>query len=379
MLRKMITLLAALAAAVFLWGAPVYAAGAYTAGYNEEFDYGREALEGAVPPEAADILDDADITPDNGGALSLTFEGVLAFIWEEFCSVAAKPFRLLAALTGIVLLSALSRSAAETAEGKLNSVFTTVGVLAGAGMSIAAVSDILTDTMNLLSAAAAFMLAFIPIFAGVLAVMGRTATASAANAVTLAATQLFSQLAVNFLVPLCGTVMGLSITGAIHPELNISRLGELIRKSVIWTLSLLMTVFMSILSAQTFVTNAADNVFIKTAKFAVSSGVPIVGGTISDAVNTLHGSMSILHSSIGTYGIIAAVLIILPTLLSVICYRFVLLAAETLGEIFGIKELAALFKSFGSVMSIIIAVIVCFLLMNTIAAIIMLAAGNGSA
>ena len=125
-----------------------------------------------------------------------------------------------------------------------------------------------------------------------------------------------------------------------------------------------MTVFMSVLSAQTFVTNSADNVLIRTAKFAVSSGVPIVGGTISDAVNTVHASLSLMHSSIGTYGIAAGIVILLPSLISVVCYRFALTAAEAVSEVFGVKELSTLFRACGAVMSIIMAVIVCFLLLN---------------
>jgi stage III sporulation protein AE len=220
---------------------------------------------------------------------------------------------------------------------------------------------------------------FVPVFAGVIAAMGKAAAASAANTVILAAAQFFSQISVNFLTPVCGTVMGLSVTGAVHPEMSTDKLGELIRKAAVWGLSLLMTVFMSVLSAQTFVTNSADNVLIRTAKFAVSSGVPIVGGTISDAVNTVHASLSLMHSSIGTYGIAAGIVILLPSLISVVCYRFALTAAEAVSEVFGVKELSTLFRACGAVMSIIMAVIVCFLLLNTISVVIMLAAGSSQA
>ena len=140
-----------------------------------------------------------------------------------------------------------------------------------------------------------------------------------------------------------------------------------------------MTIFMSILSAQTFVSNSADSVLIRTAKFAVSNGVPIVGGTISDAVNTVHASLSLMHSSIGTFGIVAALAMFLPTLISVVCYRMALSLAEALSEVFGVKELTALFKASGAVMAIIMAVIVCFLLLNTISAVIMLVIGSGTA
>ncbi|MGN1109907.1 MAG: hypothetical protein ACI4RK_11055 [Oscillospiraceae bacterium] len=359
------------AAAVLLCGS------ASAEGYES---YG-DSLADALPPEASQILEDSGITPDNNGAAALSIDGVLNFLKEQILDRAVGPLRLLAALAGIVLLCALSRSYADTAgqAGGMSGVFSAVGVLAGAGMTSAAISGALSDTLNVLQAASEFMLVFVPVFAGIIAAMGKAAAASAANTVTLGAAQLFSQLAVNFLVPVCGTVMGLSVTGAIHPELNISKLGELIKKWAVWGLSLLMTVFMSILSAQTFVKNSADSVLIRTAKFAVSNGVPIVGGTISDAVNTVHASLSLLHSSIGTYGIVAALAIILPTLITVVCYRMALSAAEALSDVFGVSELSALFRASGSVMAIIMAVIVCFLLLNTISAVIMLAIGSGTA
>ena len=340
-------------------------------------EYGdiNSALSDAVPPEASEILEGGGITPDNNGAAALSFGGVLEFLRNMLMDRLTEPLRLFASLCGVVILCALSRSSADGAGGNMSGVFSAVGVLAGAGMTTAAISGALRDTLDVLSAASEFMLVFVPVFAGVIAAMGKAAAASAANTVILAAAQFFSQISVNFLTPVCGTVMGLSVTGAIHPEMSTDKLGELIRKAAVWGLSLLMTVFMSVLSAQTFVTNSADNVLIRTAKFAVSSGVPIVGGTISDAVNTVHASLSLMHSSIGTYGIAAGIVILLPSLISVVCYRFALTAAEAVSEVFGVKELSTLFRACGAVMSIIMAVIVCFPLLNTISAVIMLAAG----
>ena len=310
-------------------------------------EYGdiNSALSDAVPPEASEILEGGGITPDNNGAAALSFGGVLEFLRDMLMDRLTEPLRLFASLCGVVILCALSRSSADGAGGNMSGVFSAVGVLAGAGMTTAAISGALRDTLDVLSAASEFMLVFVPVFAGVIAAMGKAAAASAANTVILAAAQFFSQISVNFLTPVCGTVMGLSVTGAVHPEMSTDKLGELIR----------------------------------TAKFAVSSGVPIVGGTISDAVNTVHASLSLMHSSIGTYGIAAGIVILLPSLISVVCYRFALTAAEAVSEVFGVKELSTLFRACGAVMSIIMAVIVCFLLLNTISAVIMLAAGSSQA
>lgn len=345
--------------------------------YAEEYDYGAAALAEAVPPEAAAALSEAEITPESGWG-SVGLYDALKYILSLVEGQLKSPLRLLMSLLGVILLCTLSGSASDMAQDKLSGLFGTVGVLSGGGLVVAAVSQVLDETLELLSTASLFITAFIPIFAGILSVMGRTATASAINLVTLAATQLFSQLSVNLLAPLCSAIMGLSITGAIHPQLNLSRLSELIRKAVVWGLSLIMTVFMSILSVQTIVSGSADSVLLRTAKFAVSTGVPIVGGTISDAVGTVYGSLSVIKGAVGTYGIAAAAVIILPTLVKVACYRAAIACAEAAADMFGQKELCALLKSCGAVMAIISAVIASFLLLNTIAAVIMLAMGNGT-
>ena len=164
----------------------------------EIYDYGKERLGQAVPPEAAEILDGSGITPDNNGVTQLSFSGALDLLKQMIFDNIGGPLRLLTALCGVILLCGLSAGVSDGSD-KLSSLFTTVGVLAGAGMTVAAVSDVLTDTLELLSSASVFITTFIPLFAGVLSVMGRTASASVINSVTLAATQLFSQLAVNFL------------------------------------------------------------------------------------------------------------------------------------------------------------------------------------
>ena len=342
--------------------------------FADNFDYGREQIEGALPDDASEILDEKGITPDNSGALNLTFGGVLSGLWDLFKSEAGKPFTLFCVLGAAILLTAFAESLAE--QGNLKGVVSVVGVLCSAGAAAAAMNDVLGETLGALSATANFMLAFIPAIAGIAAVLGHITSASAVNSAAIAATQLFSQLAVNFLAPLCGSVLGLSIAGAVHPQLKTDKLGELIKKFVVWGLTLIMTIFMSILSAQTLVASASDNTAIKAAKFMVSQGVPIVGGTISDVVNTFGGSLSVLKGSVGTYGIIAAAVILFPSIARIFCYKIALACAQALAEMLGLKELGTLMKSCCAVTTIILSVSICFLLLNFSAVILLLAATN---
>lgn len=360
-----IALFIAIFAAALLFGERAYAA---------SVDYGAERISEAVPEEAREILDDAEITPENSGAMKLSFGGVLSEILKLVKHRAAAPLGLFCTLFGVILLCVIAEGLAGS--GQLKGVFSVVGVLCGAGITAAAVGNVLDETLGVLGSAADFMMIFIPAFTGLAAVLGHVSTAAAVNSVVLAATQLFSQLAVNFLAPLCGTILGVSAAGAADPDMKLEKLGEIIKKFVIWGLTLIMTVFMSVLSTQTLVASSADNAAIKAAKFMVSQGVPIIGGTISDSVNMFSGGIMAMKGSIGTYGIIAAAAIIIPSLIGLMCYRLALFCAQTAAEMFGLKEMASLFKSCCSVMTIILAVTVCFLLLNTMAVFLMLAITN---
>lgn len=342
--------------------------------FAEEFEYGEEELIGALPDEAREFLESEEITPEAPRVFS--FGEALRGAWELLKSQAGKPLRMLCGLCGVVLFCALAESLADA--GNLKTALSVVGVLCGAGIAAAAMYETLEDSLAAISAAANFMLVFIPVLTGISAALGHTLTAAAVNSAILGGTQLFSQLAANFLAPFCGAILGVSTAGAVQPQFKLDKLAEVIKKIVVWALSLVMTIFMGVLSLQTAVSAASDNAAIKTAKFVVSQGVPLVGGTVSDAVNTLQGGISILKSSVGVYGMIAVGVMIVPVLASLACYKLAALAAEGLAEMFGLKELTALFKSFGAVITIITAIVICVLLINTIAAAITLKmTGNG--
>lgn len=349
-----------------------------TSGAAEESeldDYGQSEIAEALPDEARDTLEENGIEPDNSGALNLSVEGVLSYIWDIIKDKATKPLQMLCSMCGVVLFCALAESIAG--EGSLKGVFSVVGVLCGAGIAASSVCDLLDQTLNVLSISANLMTILVPVVTAISAALGHITTASAVNTVALAATQVFSQLSVNFLAPLCCTVMGVSIAGAVHPQMKLDSIAELIKKIAVWGLGLLTTIFMSILSVQTLVASSADNTAIKTAKFMVSQGVPIVGGTVSDAVNTISGGLVLLKSSIGTYGIIAMAVITLPVIVTLFCYKFSMFCAQTAAEMFSLKELASFFKSCCSVITVVIAVTFCFLLFSSMAVLLLIAAANG--
>ena len=156
--RKMRRILLTLAKIFAVIAAAFLLCGSARAEGSGEYGDINSALSDAVPPEASEILEGGGITPDNNGAAALSFGGVLEFLRDMLMDRLTEPLRLFASLCGVVILCALSRSSADGAGGNMSGVFSAVGVLAGAGMTTAAISGALRDTLDVLSAASEFML-----------------------------------------------------------------------------------------------------------------------------------------------------------------------------------------------------------------------------
>ena len=348
---------------------------------DPESDYGADKLIKALPDKARDILYDNEITPENAGALGISPLSVLEGLWKVFAGEVTKPLKMLAALTGVILLCAAADSLRDGAGAvsKTTDAFGIVGVLAGAGMMSVYISDCLARASQTLSAGAVFLLTFVPIFAGIMAICGQLTTASVFGASLTAAGQFFTYIMASILTPLVSCVLGISTAGAISPDLKIDRMAQMVKKTVNWALGLLVTVFVGLLSLQSFISTSADTVALKAAKFAVSNSVPIVGGAVSDALAAVRGSLHILRGSTGTFGIIAGLVIVIPTLVSVLCYKLALGLAASICDIFGVSRLTSLLKSGESVMTIIFAMLFCFTLLMVISVAIMLMIWNGTA
>jgi stage III sporulation protein AE len=349
---------------------------------SAEEDFGQAELFSALPEEAQNFMNEYNITPDNAGALSLSPLSVLRGMWNIIMNELARPFRMFAALVGVILLSAIAealRGSAGDSGSKASDAFAIVGVLAGAGLMITYVSDIVVRTAVTLHTGGTFLLTFVPIFAGIMAVAGQLTTASVFSVILLTAGQVFIYITSMFLTPLASVMLGVSAAGAVSPDLKVDALTQSIQKVIIWILGILVTLFVGLLSLQSFISTSADTVALRAAKFAVSSTVPFVGGAVGDALSSVRGSLNILRNTTGVFGIISGLAIVVPALVSVFAHKIALGMAASVSAVFNLPRLTALLKSGESVLNIIFALLFCFVLIVVISVGLMLLMWNGGA
>ena len=112
----------------------------------------------------------------------------------------------------------------------------------------------------------------------------------------------------------------------------VNKLSRLIRNTSVAITGLAMALLSGIISVQGLITDASDGLLINTAKYSLSTFIPIVGGFTADTAELFIKCMSTIKNIVGVFGIITLVLVILvpitKLLIIALIYKITAAAAE---------------------------------------------------
>ncbi len=325
--------------------------------YAEQYkNSGAEDLENSLPDSAKDYFSEHGIDPsDYNWVNSLSAESVFKHILTFITSGAKAPLNTGAVIIAIILISAALTSAEIKSSAMTAAIYASAA--ASAAVIVVPVSSVINTSVNALRGIGVFMLSFIPVFAVIVAASGATVTAASMSALLLAATETVSYISSFIVLPLMGGYLTLSLSSAVSPLIKKSGITETVKKLAFWIMAFISAVFVGILGIQTAVNSSADTLVSKTAKFIIGSSIPVAGGILSEAMNTVTASMGLLKSSIGIYGALACAVTLLPLVIELLIWRAVLLISSSVSEIFSLGGIAGLLRAIDSMLSVLIGII----------------------
>lgn len=324
--------------------------------YQQQYDIsGVEELEKLLPEDTNELLDSFGIDPENPEAIEqIKTENILSSLWEMLTKGLSQPLSVVMQIIGVLLIFAAADGLITEPAGNGISVF---ACFLAALLLLQPVYVLIDGLESALKGISTFMLSFVPVYAGIMVSSGNAGTAGGFSALLLAAAEGISQFMSFAFLPLISGCMCLCISGGISPVPGISRLAEWIKKSAIWVMGIITTVFLGVLSIQTTVTASADNLGIRTSKAVISGSIPIMGPAIAETLNTARGCLTLLRSGVGIYGAVAVALIALPILTELIVWRLGIWLCTGVSELFCMQQVGSLFKAVDFCLSILVGVV----------------------
>lgn len=259
-----------------------------------------QELDGAVPDELLTLAEGDGDNLVTGGASYLLEQLRLALRALLFPSL-----RSLAALLLLALVCGLLESTADAAGENGARSATYLGVLGAALLSAGEVRSLLSlgvETVDSLHTMAKLLL---PTVASAMAAGGAAGTASVWQVGALLLSDLFLAALQGALVPLLYGMLAVATAGALLEEERLSRLADGLGALTSLLLRGLLLAFTAFLSLSDLLAGSADRLAVQLGKTVVSGAVPIVGGILSDAADSLLAGAHALRAVLGTLGVLA--------------------------------------------------------------------------
>lgn len=275
-------------------------------------------------------------TAEYGAGLDEGLAGLVDTGVREFDGVLRRAVRSGVLILVILLFCGLAETVHE-GMGKGNAqVVSLAGTLAVTAVAVADINSLLGMGTGAIERMTSFANVLLPTVAAVTAATGAITGAAARQL----AAALFSDLLVNLvnslLIPLLYGYIAVSVARAATGEEGLERLADLLKWTVTTVLTIVTLIFVNYLTASGVVAGTADAATVKAAKFAISGAIPVVGGILSDAAETVLASAGILKGTVGVFGMLTILGICLIPLLQLavhyLAYKLVAALSSTLGS-----------------------------------------------
>ena len=255
---------------------------------------------------------------------------------RELAGIVRRAVRSSVLILLILLFCGLAETVQEGAGGSPSRSVSLAGTLAVTAVAVADVNALLGMGTGAIARMTSFANVLLPTAAALTAATGAVTGAAARQL----AAALFSDLLVNLihglLVPLLYGYIAASAAQAAVGENRLKRLADLLKWTVTTVLTVVTMAFVGYLTASGVVAGTADAATVKAAKFAISGAIPVVGGILSDAAETVLASAGILKGTVGVFGMVTILGICLIPLLQLavhyLAYKLTAALASALGD-----------------------------------------------
>lgn len=341
---------------------------------------GAYSLAENLPDEVNDALNEMGLeSNDFSSAQDLSFNKILSYLLNTAGNEAGEILPSVCVVLAILLLYSIFSSVFESVSNPaLSSVLSVVSALCIACVLLLPVSSLIETAESSIKIAADFMLAFIPVMTAVLISAGQTITGSGYSAMMVLAAEGVGQFFSKLISPLLNCFLALGISSSIVPEIKLGNLINFFSKSVKWIMSFVFTLFTALLTLKSLYSSSVDNVSSRAVRYTMSSFVPVVGGALSEAYRTVHGSVGILKSGVGVFVIIAVITVFIPVIVKLLVWLFTVNMCKCFAETTNLHSPLLMLNAVSTVLSLLLSVIFCIIALFVITTALIITIGGAA-
>lgn len=355
----------------------------YSMDYSEEeynktlSSYDLSSFEKELDADTYKMLDELGVLDFSYESITgLSFNDIVGLLKSLFQKKAELPIKSSVTVLIFILLSAFLQSLKAESDDSVNMIYSIATALLVATVVLVKLTSTVSLASMAISVASNFVYAFIPVFCSIVVASGGITTGFSTNTTLLILAQGLSFISSNVFMPIVNCYLALGVTSSLRYELNLDKLLSSVKKIITTCISFVSGVFVSVLSVKTAVAGRADMLGLRSIRFAINSVVPVIGSSISEGLLSIQAYSSLIKSSVGIVGVMAVVLVFLPSIIEVVLWRISLTLCVIVSDIFGDKSVSAVLNAFLNTLLLINVILILSMVTTVISFGILIAAGG---
>ena len=338
------------------------------------------SVENIIPNETQDILEQNGFSEfDVDVLLELSPEKVVNYIINSVKNQINAPFILFYIIFLVIIITSITSGInGGFLSGELERNFSIVGVLSVCTTAIVPIIACAEETRVFINQISGFVKVFVPVLSGVMISGGQVSSGTGYQIIMIFAAEFLSTFLSGIILPLILMYLAFATVGRITAGFKIDTITNSVKSTVNWTLSLLMSLFVALVTIKGLVGAGSDSIALRTGRFFVGSFVPAVGAALAEAAATVQKSIGLIKNTTGVFGIIAAALYFIPPLIKILIYKFTCDLSSIIGDMLGAEKIAGLLKDISAVLGLLSSVILSYGVLVVLSTAVTLIIGGGT-
>lgn len=282
--------------------------------------------------------------------LNIIFNGLLYTIKQSlpiFCTVGA------IAILGNIL-SNIKNDQNESIKNLINIIIYSLIAIITISFVIK-IGDITIQTIN--SVKSVFDIIF-PILLTLMLTVGSTVSIGLYKPILAILSEGIILISTNILIPIFKFSLIFAVVGNLSSNVKLSKFSKFFSTFFNYIVGFSFTAFTSLIAIFGVHAGTFDGLSVRTAKYAIKSYIPIVGGYLSDGINLILAGSVLIKNSVGLAGLLLLISIVITPIISVIIFRLCLDLLSSILEPIVDKSISNLISDISKNLTMLLAILV---------------------
>ncbi len=215
-----------------------------------------------------------------------------------------------------------------------------------------------------------------PILVTLVYALGGTSTASCFSPLLYVFSNVILKITSDWIYPIFIFVLGVNLVNSVSPDLNFSKIADFFISLSKYILGISFTIFFGVVSLQGISAGSFDSISYRTAKYAISNSVPVIGSYVSSGFDLIVLSGMLLKNAVGVGFVLLAFGVVIAPLFKLLAVILLFRLLEGVCSPFASKQVLDLYKNTAKCLSLVATAFVAVFFMYSIAIVMLMISSN---